>query len=78
MTRIYVDNIKHLEIFSKKNKTKRIFHRTEEHIDSLLFMYVNSKGKQGETFYVSESVAEEVVNEAIADTKNYSITIKFQ
>ena len=41
-------------------------------------MYVNSKGKQGETFYVSESVAEEVVNEAIADTKNYSITIKFQ
>ena len=78
MSEIRVSSVQNFDILNLKNQTKRRFIRTEERPDRLLFVFMNSKGKIGETFYVSEDVTQTILDEALNDRKSYTVTIKFK
>jgi hypothetical protein len=78
MTEVRVSSVQNFDILSLKNQTKRRFIRTEERADRFLFVFLSSKGKTGEGFYVSEEVTQTILDEALNDNKNYTVTIKFK
>jgi hypothetical protein len=78
MSEIRVSSVQNFDILNLKNQTKRRFIRTEERPDKLLFVFLNSKGRSGETFYVSEEVTQTILDEALNDNKNYTVTVKFK
>lgn len=75
-----IRSIQGFKILCLKTNSKRCFHRTteEEEGRDFLFTYVSKRGKCGETFFVAEGMAEDLLDEALRLPKKYKVSIKFK
>lgn len=76
--KIHIESVQGFKILCLKSRTHRCFDRTTERKDSFLFTYVNDRGRQGETFFVAQDIAETVLNESLELPKQYKVAINFR
>lgn len=76
--KVHIRSVQGFKILCLKSQAHRCFDRTTERKNSFLFTYVGDKGKQGETFFVAQDIAESVLNESLELPKQYKVSINFK